>query len=69
MKDLIRSPLQFVRPMTENEWCDLVSREARREIQRTERRNTTRKARLLRTTSRRVAGRNSNQLVDSSVRC
>jgi hypothetical protein len=69
VKDLIRSPLQFVRPMTENEWCDLVSREARREIQRTKRRDIARKARLSRMTSRRVANRNSNQVVDSSARC
>jgi hypothetical protein len=55
--------------MTENEWCDLVSREARREIVRSERRKTARKTRSIRTTSRRVAGRNSNQVVDSSARC
>ena len=39
MNDLIRSPLQFVRPMTENEWQELVDRETRREIQRIKRRD------------------------------
>lgn len=31
MKDLIRSPLQFVRPMTTQEWQDLVLRAGHRE--------------------------------------
>lgn len=34
MRDLIRSPLQFVRPMTENEWSDLVLRGEQREVRR-----------------------------------
>ena len=37
MKDLIRSPLQFVRPMTDHEWEDLVSRASHRERQRIKR--------------------------------
>ena len=31
MKDLIRSPLQFIRPMTQSEWQELVLRAAHRE--------------------------------------
>jgi hypothetical protein len=38
MKDLIRSPLQFVRPMTNEEWQDLVLRAGHREEQRIKRR-------------------------------
>jgi len=38
MKDLIRSPLQFVRPMTDSEWQDLMSRAGHRERQRVKRR-------------------------------
>lgn len=38
MKDLIRSPLQFVRPMTTQEWQDLVLRAGHREEQRIKRR-------------------------------
>jgi hypothetical protein len=37
MKDLIRSPLQFVRPMTDNEWQDLVTRAGHRERRRVKR--------------------------------
>lgn len=38
MKDLMRSPLQFVRPMTDSEWQDLMSRARDRERQRVKRR-------------------------------
>lgn len=37
MKDLIRSPLQFVRRMTDDEWQDLVARAGQRERQRIKR--------------------------------
>jgi len=38
MKDLIRSPLQFVRPMTDEEWQTLVLRARHRERLRLKRR-------------------------------
>lgn len=38
MKDLIRSPLQFVRPMTDHEWQEFRSRASHRERQRIKRR-------------------------------
>ncbi len=38
MKDLIRSPLQFVRPMTDPEWRELMARAGHRERQRIKRR-------------------------------
>lgn len=38
MMDLIRSPLQFVVKMTEQEWEDLMSRATRRDIRRAHRR-------------------------------
>ena len=44
MKDLIRSPLQFVRPMTNEEWQDLVLRAGHREEQRIKRRRSHAKA-------------------------
>lgn len=47
MKDLIRSPLQFVRPMTDHEWQDLVLRANHRERQRIERRQPRRKPGLI----------------------
>lgn len=66
--DFIRSPLQFVRPMTENEWHDLVARESRREIQRVKRRDA-HKTRSASITSQRMAERSPSQVVGSSVRC
>lgn len=44
MKDLIRSPLQFVRPMTDDEWQELMSRAGHRERQRIKRRQPHAKA-------------------------
>jgi hypothetical protein len=38
MRDLIRSPLQFVRPMTEQEWAALKLRATNRELRRDRRR-------------------------------
>lgn len=46
MKDLIRSPLQFVRPMTDSEWQDLMSRAGHRERQRVKRRQPYAKAKV-----------------------
>ena len=53
MKDLILSPLQFVRPMTDHEWQDLVLRANHRERQRLKRRQPQRKLALLGVSSRR----------------
>ncbi|MDY6946419.1 MAG: hypothetical protein SXG53_11920 [Pseudomonadota bacterium] len=53
MKDLLRSPLQFVRPMTDSEWQDLVLRASHRERQRLKRRQPQRKLALLDVTGRR----------------
>lgn len=44
MKDLIRSPLEFVRPMTDDEWQDLMSRASDREYQRRKRQQPKRKS-------------------------
>lgn len=52
MRDLIRSPLQFVRPMTEQEWAAVKLRAKNREIQR-ERRRRARKPSLVVAVSRR----------------
>jgi hypothetical protein len=53
MKDLIRSPLQFVRPMTHDEWRDLVSRAGRRERQQLKRNQPRPKSKPLELTNRR----------------
>lgn len=52
MKDLIRSPLQFVRPMTDHEWQDLVLRAGHRERQQLKRRQPHRKPAQLEVTRR-----------------
>lgn len=43
MRDLIRSPLQCVRPMTEQEWEEMMLRAANREIRRKLRQRARRK--------------------------
>lgn len=43
MQDLIRSPLQFVRPMSDPEWQDLVARGNARAKRKAERRRSPRK--------------------------
>jgi hypothetical protein len=47
MKDLIRSPLQFVRPMTEQEWRELVLRETHREARRVRRQRARQQLKLV----------------------
>lgn len=47
MKDLIRTPLQFVRPMTDTEWQELMLRAGHRERQRVERHQRHSKARSI----------------------
>jgi hypothetical protein len=53
MKDLIRSPLQFVRPMTKQEWQELVLRAGHRERQRIKQRQRHTKPTTLELTNRR----------------
>lgn len=53
MKDIIRSPLQFVRPMTDHEWQDLVLRANHREHHRLKRQQPQRKLAPIDTTGRR----------------
>jgi hypothetical protein len=52
MKDLTRSPLEFVRPMTEEEWQELVLRASEREYQRAQRRLPKRRPSLLNAATR-----------------
>ncbi len=65
MKDLLRSPLQFVRPMTDHEWQDLVLRANRRERQRVQRHQP--KPRLLGVTGRRRGLGRALKQTDSSA--
>lgn len=53
MKELIRSPLQFVRPMTDDEWQDLVLRASHRVTQQIKRRLPQRRRTRLDLSSRR----------------
>jgi hypothetical protein len=64
MKDLIRSPLQFVRRMTDDEWTELVTRAGHRERQRIKRRQPHSKAKLLELDTRR---RSNDQLTRSAA--
>jgi hypothetical protein len=65
MKDLLRSPLQFVRPMTDHEWQDLVLRASHRERQRVQRHQP--KPRLLDVTGRRRRHEHALKQTDSSA--
>lgn len=56
MKDLIRSPLQFVRSMTDDEWQELKSRAGHREQQRIKRHQPHAKAKPVEPTTRRQSG-------------
>lgn len=67
MRDFIRSPLQFVRPMTEHEWRELMLRETNREIRRERRRRAQQKsAPVAAISSRRLALIRVTQAADSS---
>jgi hypothetical protein len=55
MKDLIRSPLQFVRSMTDDEWQELKLRAGHRERQRIKRHQPHAKAKPIEPTTRRRA--------------
>ena len=67
MRDLIRSPLQFVRPMTELEWAEMrvraTNREIRRERRRRQRQNS---APVATVASRRLESLRLAQAADSS---
>lgn len=67
MKDLIRSPLQFVRPMTDDEWQDLVSRAGDREYQRLKRQQPKRKPAAMLTASNRQRVLLSLKRIDASA--
>ena len=68
MKDFIRSPLQFVRPMTKQEWQELMLRRTHRETQRERRRRAREKAKLIAPlASRRLKLIDLIQAADSSV--
>ena len=64
MQDFIRSPLQFVRPMTEQEWQEMMLRATRREIHRERRRSARPKASLV--SNRHLDSRRLRQAADSS---
>jgi hypothetical protein len=67
MRDLIRSPLQFVRLMTEDEWQNLVVRAEQRELRRKIRRRKKQLAAPVESTSRRrLKVKTLSQAADSS---
>jgi hypothetical protein len=67
MRDLIRSPLQFVRPMTDQEWSEMKLRATNREIRRERRRRAQQKAAAVVTKlGKRLDLRRVTQAADSS---
>jgi hypothetical protein len=67
MRDLIRSPLQFVRPMTEQEWAALKLRATNRELRRDRRRRAKQQSAPVKTVaSRRIELIRRAQAADSS---
>lgn len=67
MRDLIRSPLQFVRPMTELEWAALKLRATNREQRRDRRRRANQQSAPVKTVaSRRIELIRRAQAADSS---
>lgn len=64
MRDLIRSPLQSVRRMTEQEWDEMMLRAANREVRRRRRPGAQRK--LAPISKRRVEMIRAAQAADSS---
>jgi transcriptional accessory protein Tex/SPT6 len=67
MRDLIRSPLQFVRPMTEQEWQAMMLRAAKRELRRKLRKRAQPKATPI--TKRRLELLRVAQAADTSGAC
>jgi hypothetical protein len=67
MRDLIRSPLQFVRRMTDKEWEAMMARAAAREVRRKRRQQARQQAPAVVTpSSRRLNVIRAIQSVDSS---
>ena len=66
MKELIRSPLQFVRPMSEQEWEEMKLRAKNREIRRERRRRARQKLAPVVASSRRPDSLRAAQAADSS---
>jgi IS5 family transposase len=64
MRDLIRSPLQSVRRMTEQEWDEMMLRAANREVRRKRRQGVQRK--LAPISKRRIEMIRAAQAADSS---
>ena len=64
MRDLIRSPLQFVRRMTKQEWEEMQLRAANRELRRQRRQHAQRK--LVPVSKRRLELLRGVQAADSS---
>jgi hypothetical protein len=64
MRDLIRSPLQSVRRMTEQEWDEMMLRAANREVRRKRRQGAQRK--LAPISKRRIEMIRAAQAADSS---
>ena len=66
MRDFIRSPLQFVRPMTEHEWDQMLLRASNREARRKRRQRARQSAGPGAITKRRLALIRAAQATDSS---
>jgi len=66
MKELIRSPLQFVRPMSEQEWEEMKLRAKNREIRRERRRRARQKLAPIVASSQRRDSLRAAQAADSS---
>jgi hypothetical protein len=66
MRDLIRSPLQFVRPMTEQEWAHMRLRAANREDRRKLRQRARKKSARVTAPQRRIELIRLSQAADSS---
>ena len=66
MRDFIRSPLQFVRPMTKQEWDHLMVRASNRESRRKGRQRGKQKAAPVTIGKRRLALIRAAQATDSS---
>jgi hypothetical protein len=67
MKDLIRSPLQFVRRMTDDEWQELMTRAGRSERQRIKRRQPHTQAKPIELPSRRRGDQLTRSASSASV--
>lgn len=66
MKDFIRSPLQFIRPMTDQEWDQMLLRASKREARRKRRQRARPNALPVAVVQRRLALIRAAQAADSS---